>query len=232
MSNTATIEPSIPSFEPVEALRDEQTQLETWVHQSFSALERLHSELNEWQEELTNQQSALDKSQASLAESQTSLARCEVNEQKFTEQNSDLQQELKRCREERSQLEEENTVLAKDYEELDRRHAAVLAELSTVRQFADQMAAAQETQQEQASQQQHRWTGELKEMRQLLERHYELLDEKLTTGPKEPPAEVHQSALPAHVEEATDTDSEHDKEIRRRAKTRRAAKRRESGHSE
>ena len=43
---------------PVEALRGEQFQLETWVLESFASLDSLQSELADWQRDLTRQQAA------------------------------------------------------------------------------------------------------------------------------------------------------------------------------
>ena len=43
---------------PVEALRGEQSQLESWVLESFASLDSLQSELADWQRDLTRQQAA------------------------------------------------------------------------------------------------------------------------------------------------------------------------------
>ena len=43
---------------PVEALRGEQSQLESWVLESFASVDSLQSELADWQRDLTRQQAA------------------------------------------------------------------------------------------------------------------------------------------------------------------------------
>ena len=57
------------TLEPLEALHGEHSQLEAWVHDSFSALEKLHSELTEWQSELARKQTELDLREDSLSRS-------------------------------------------------------------------------------------------------------------------------------------------------------------------
>jgi hypothetical protein len=52
-----------------EALAGEHSQLESWVSESFAAMETLHGELSDWQRELTQQQALLDQRKAAVAES-------------------------------------------------------------------------------------------------------------------------------------------------------------------
>jgi len=75
-----------PSLRPVESLRDEQTQLEAWVHQSFAALERLHSELDEWQRELTRQQADLDATLSNGHDSSEQVQELEKNRDRIEQQ--------------------------------------------------------------------------------------------------------------------------------------------------
>jgi chromosome segregation ATPase len=79
---------STPPLKPVEALRDEQTQLEAWVHQSFAALERLHSDLDEWQQELTRQQADLDENLSNRLDSSEQILQLEKDLDR-TEQERD-----------------------------------------------------------------------------------------------------------------------------------------------
>jgi hypothetical protein len=51
-----------------EALAGEHSQLESWVSESFAAMETLHGELSDWQRELTHQQALFDQRKAAVAE--------------------------------------------------------------------------------------------------------------------------------------------------------------------
>jgi peptidoglycan hydrolase CwlO-like protein len=55
---------------PVQALRGEHSQLETWVRESFATLEALQNDLEEWQRELTRQQAELDQRAAGIADAE------------------------------------------------------------------------------------------------------------------------------------------------------------------
>lgn len=219
MSEFSPTLPTLEAFEPVEAMREEQSQLESWVHQSFAALERLHTELNDWQTELTKQQAELDQSRASLAE-------CESNQQQYVGQINQLQQELESSREEIRQLEEDNAEQLQDFDDLDRQHAAVQAELRTVREFSESMATSLETERKRAEQQHLHWSGELKEMRQLLERQYLILQERATAGTIQPPSDSEDRSTDASVQDGDEVEASCREEIRRRVKSRRTARRR------
>ncbi len=73
-TSTATLVDSFQAtLEPLESLHRGQSQLEAWVQDSFSALEKLHSELTEWQSELARKQTEIDlrENAISRTESQT-----------------------------------------------------------------------------------------------------------------------------------------------------------------
>jgi hypothetical protein len=268
-------QPSGPPLMPVEALRDEHTQLEAWVHQSFSALERLHSELDEWQRELTEQQADLDSNLANkvgsseqfrqleqerdlalqeacqlettLLQCQTSLAALESTQNSASEQQQQLSQQYEQACQEQTQvlkevhqMEEENTAQAQELEELERASAAAQAELNAVREHSEQLSQSLKSEQLRSAEQQEQWSSELKEMRLLLGRQCDLLargsEETSTQDSMEVKIEPisEQNAEPPVREAEKNSSSENsltpkDKridEIRRRAKSRRASKRR------
>jgi hypothetical protein len=268
-------QPSGPPLMPVEALRDEHTQLEAWVHQSFSALERLHSELDEWQRELTEQQADLDSNLANkvgsseqfrqleqerdlalqeacqlettLLQCQASLAALESNQNSANEQQQQLSQQYEQACQEQTQvlkevhqMEEENTAQAQELEELERAAAAAQAELNAVREHSEQLSQSLKSEQLRSAEQQEQWSSELKEMRLLLGRQCDLLargsEETSTQASMEAKIEPipEQNAEPLVREAEKNSSSENsltpkDKridEIRRRAKSRRASKRR------
>ena len=68
MSVSTSIETLREALAPVEALRGEHSQLESWVRESFTAMDALHGELSDWQRDLTRQQAQLDQREAALQE--------------------------------------------------------------------------------------------------------------------------------------------------------------------
>jgi hypothetical protein len=71
-----------------EVLAGEHSQLESWVQESFSAMDGLHTELAEWQRELTRQQAVLDQRESAL----------EDERRKSAEQHRELTEELRELR--------------------------------------------------------------------------------------------------------------------------------------
>jgi hypothetical protein len=68
MSLSTSIETLRSALAPVEALRGEHSQLESWLCESFTAIDALHDELSDWQRDLTRQQALLDQREAALRE--------------------------------------------------------------------------------------------------------------------------------------------------------------------
>nr|MBA3485071.1 hypothetical protein [Pirellulales bacterium] len=68
MSLSTSIETLRSALAPVEALRGEHSQLESWLCESFTAIDALHGELSDWQRDLTRQQALLDQREAALRE--------------------------------------------------------------------------------------------------------------------------------------------------------------------
>ncbi len=227
MARAPILEANVPSLEPVDALRGEQTQLESWVHQSFAALERLHSELNEWQMELTRQQAEFDKKNSSTD--------ANSDQGHYLKQISDLQEELEKSQKEISRLVEEVSAQTREYEELNRHCATVQAELDTVRKHTEQITFTLESERQQEVSERQQRNEEAREMRKLMDRQCRLmeqtpqgassssLDDPLVTI-SEPEA---QSNQPAPKPAKDDCD-----EIRLRAKKRRAANRRKRINSD
>jgi chromosome segregation ATPase len=223
----------IPPLKPVEALRDDQTQLEAWVHQSFAALERLHSELDQWQRELTKQQVDLDESLANGHESSEQL-------EKLQQQCDLAAQQLAQAIQEVRQLEEENGEQVQEIDKLDRQFTAVQAELKVVREHAEQLTQNLESERQRAAEQQQHWSSELKEMRLLLDRQCELMVRESSEEAPQAPGGPESKLGPERTEESQvmeeevsvaasdpmDPEAKRSDEIRRRAKDRRAAKRR------
>lgn len=189
-----------------EALAGEHSQLESWVQESFTAMDSLHSELAEWQRELTRQQAALDQREAASSQDagdheSEALARVE--------------QQLAKANEDARQLEEENAEQLQALQDLDRQLALAKTELKQVHKRAEELNASLGAEREQAAEQHRELTTELRELRRLLERQAALL-ERLTDEPNG-------DADPADGESAMSGGRA--AELLRRATTRRAGRR-------
>ena len=55
-----TLESLQEALDPLGTLQSEQAELGSWIHDSFTALEKLHAELTQWQSELARKETELD----------------------------------------------------------------------------------------------------------------------------------------------------------------------------
>ncbi len=150
---------------PVEELRGEQSQLESWMRESFATLESLHDELSEWQRELARQQEEFDQHVAAAHDGGGAPSGAVV----------ERQDRLARSQDALRHLEEENAEQLHAIAELDRQLIAAEAELRARRATVDELSAALEAQQQRSLEEQRLWAGELRELRRLLERQGEVL---------------------------------------------------------
>ena len=218
MSATSSIESLREALAPVEALRGEHSQLESWVRESFSAMDALHGELSDWQRDLTRQQALLDQREAALKEG---------SEAHESEAVAALDMRLAEAREETRQLEDENAEQLQAIEELDRQLAIMKAEVRLANKHADELTTLIETERERAAEEQGQWTAELREIRCLMERQGAMLDR--LTAPHADDACAGASVGDAAAEEES-ADEAPDvgvraAELRRRANSRRAGRR-------
>ena len=200
---------------PVEALRGEQSQLETWVRDSFTALDSLHGELTEWQRDLTRQQAELDQRDAALADADTERENAVA---------AKLREELAKAHEETRQLEEENGEQLQALDDLDRQLAVALAELKILRKHHEELSVALATERERGADEHRHWTNELKELRRLMERQSAMLDrlagEQTVAAAASPVSNADEQAAEGHSE--PDDVAARTAELRRRANSRRA----------
>jgi chromosome segregation ATPase len=94
-----------------EALAGEHAQLESWLRESFAAMDALYGELYEWQRDLTGQQAQLDQREAALSEPAAATGNDSLIIAKFKEA-------LAAAREQVRQLKHENGVLQESLEDL------------------------------------------------------------------------------------------------------------------
>jgi chromosome segregation ATPase len=211
MVETPSIESLRQALAPVEALRGEQSQLETWVRESFSTMDALHGELSDWQRDLTRQQALLDQREAALAD---------LTQAHEAEAVAKLEQQLAQARDETRQLEDENAEQLQALEELDRQLAIVKAELRMANKHADELS--------------RKLSAELQALRRLLERQGTMLDQ-LTGSPAEHVEEsiavecTSTDCIDEMHGDATQSQGTADvAELRRRANSRRAGQRQPS----
>ncbi len=196
---------------PVEALRGEQSELESWVRESFATLDSLHVELSDWQRDLTRQQALLDQRQAAVDDAGD-----------VAEQLAEYERRLAEAEDEYRQLESENAEQLQTLEEVERQLAVAKAELRV--QHRDMHEHVEERRQ---------WLAELRDMRRTVESQGVLLQrlsERPAAGEGEGAVEVASHATDG-AEEPTAGDDDvacRSAELRRRADSRRAAQRRPS----
>jgi hypothetical protein len=208
------------TLEPLEALHGEHSQLETWVHDSFSALEKLHSELTEWQSELARKQTELDLREDSLSRNESRSN--SVVSSDSSEELALLRQELTESREEAQQLEEENAEQLQELENMELKLVQFDKELKTAQKRYTELTQLLEVERARAAQEQHQWQGEIRDMRRLLEKQCSLLEDRIRDTRESSEADAEQPAEPVANSEAEGTSRT--AELRRRAKSRWAAK--------
>jgi len=205
------------TLEPLEALHGEHSQLEAWVHDSFSALEKLHSELTEWQSELARKQTDLDLREDALSRSGTRTVSGDS-----AEQLAHWQQELAEARAEAQQLEEENAEQLQELENMELQLVQMEKEHKSAQKRSAELAHVLEVERSRAAEEQHQWQGEIRDMRRLLEKQCSLLEDRIrdTRDVSETDSDRTGEAAGDSENEATSRTAE----LRRRAKSRWAAK--------
>jgi septal ring factor EnvC (AmiA/AmiB activator) len=212
------------ALEPVDALRGEHSQLETWIHESTAALEALHEDLTAWQRDLTRQQAELDQRKAALDEAETQAAAEGRDAATLTEKLAKTQGE---CR----QLEEDNADQAQTIGDLERQLVAAQTELRSVRKHVDELADSLDDQRERELDEHRLWASEFRDMRRLLARQGEML---VSLGAAVPPDENDDQDAAASVSAAAEGDEANQAtgdatartaDVRRRGAPRRAHRR-------
>jgi chromosome segregation ATPase len=220
MSTVETLESLQVALEPLEVLQNEQVELGAWIHDSFSALEKLHEELTQWQSELARKETELDLRQDAIGKSKTA----EKGLQKLTTQ---LEQQLAASQLELQQLEEENGEQLQEYEKLEARFTQLEVDCQVVRQRNAELEAALAAERKRTASTTQQCENEIRELRNDFEKHFQQLAEqieKVSLG-----AQEHQesntplSAGAAHAKSA---------ELRRRAQSRREAKRKDDNDNQ
>lgn len=210
-SANETLDSLQATLEPLAALHGQHNQLESWVNDSCQALEKLHGELAEWQNELARKQTELD-----LRED--ALEKCQLQEEELGLQVTKWKTQLEAAQQEARLMEEENSDHLEQLEQLERRCIQLESELKSTQQRSTELTTSLESERARAAEEQKQWKAEFKGMRELLDKQCSLLATQLKPGehPQRPPASG------AKADAATRS-----QELRKRAQTRIAAKRRQ-----
>ena len=216
---TATVVDSLQAtLEPLGSLHGEHSQLESWVHDSFSALEKLHSELTEWQSELARKQTEIDLREDAISriESQTIGGDAE-------EQIAHWQRELAEAREETQLLEEENAEQLQELENMELKFVKMEKELQDAGKRSTEVNQLLELERVRSAEEQNQWQGEFRDMRRMMEKQYSLLEERVRDS-RDSTEGVADSATGPGEGDSNGEATSRTAELRRRAKARLAAK--------
>lgn len=213
-----TVETLQATLEPLEGLHEEHSQLEVWVHDSFAALEKLHSELTEWQSELARKQTELDLREDGIRRSEEQIV-----DGDSAEQIEHWKQELDEARQDTQALEEENTEQLQELESMELTLVQMEKQLQTAEKRSADLTNLLEVERARSDQEQHQWQGEFKEMRRLLDKQCSLLEGRIRDSRDSATDEEGEQSEGSGESDASEAISR-TAELRRRAKMRREAR--------
>ncbi len=201
------MESAHPLTNAIQPLLNEQFEIESCVRDSFAAVEQLQRELTAWQSEL-------ERREADLASDPQSAGA-------DPEEIKQLNEQLSLARDEMRQLEEESAEQLTALEAVERQHAILQAELRVERKRAQELVILLDSERARSAEEHRQWTGELRTMRQMLERQNTVIEELAP----ESPATLNVIDIEAepHAEPQEQAGGERSAELRRRANSRRAA---------
>ena len=213
-----TVDSLQATIEPLESLHGEHSQLEMWVHDSFAALEKLHSELTEWQSELARKQTELD-----LREDDVRRQEERVVDGDAAEQLEHWRHECEETRQETQVLEEENAEQLQELDNLELMVVQLEKRLHSSEKRNADLTQLLEMERTRADQEQHQWQGEFKDMRRLLEKQCSLLEDRIRNSREAAEGSENDPNSEEPGSEAAEAMSR-TAELRRRAKARRSAR--------
>ena len=218
MSTIEAIESLQATLEPIQELWGEHTHMESWVNESFQALETLHSELAEWQSMLSRKQTELDMREDSLEDFRG-------EEKELQEQVDQWESQLTAAREEIQQLEDENAEQLQELESLERNQVLLETEIQSAGIQVEELTAALASEQANSTEGHQQWKDEFQQLRSMLERQFQLLSQQL--GHEEPTVLADQTSIQLETEPSIRS-----AELRRRAESRRAKRLQQQGVEE
>ncbi len=217
-ATSETVDSLQATLEPLGELHEDHSQLEAWVHDSFAALEKLHSELTEWQSELARKQTELDLREDAIRSSEE-----QIIDGDSAEQIEHWKRELEESRNDTKILEEENAEQLQELESMELTLVQMEKQLQTSEKRSADLTNLLEVERARSDQEQHQWQGEFKEMRRLLDKQCSLLEGRIRdsrdTGDDEESGNASGSGDGSSSDSISRT-----AELRRRAKMRREAR--------
>jgi chromosome segregation ATPase len=210
-----TLESLQVALEPLGALQSEQAELGSWIHDSFTALEKLHAELTQWQSELARKETELDLRQ-------DALSKAKVVDKDLQKQVTLLEQQLATARVELQQLEEENGEQLRELENLEARYGELEHKHGIASERVTELEAALAAERERSASECDLWRDEFHELRGDLEKYHQLLAEQVDKVA----ATVQQVGNESHTPLLVGAAHAKSAELRRRAQSRREAKER------
>ncbi|MEM9353781.1 MAG: hypothetical protein AAGA92_12270 [Planctomycetota bacterium] len=201
------MESAQPLTNAIQPLLNEQFEIESCVRDSFSAVEQLHRDLAAWQAELERREAEIGSTPQAAAGD--------------PEEVKQLNEQLTLARDEMRQLEEESAEQLTALEAVERQHAILQAELRVERKRAQELVILLDSERARSAEEHRTWTGELRTMRQMLERQNSVIEELAPESPAT--LNVIDVEADPHAEQPDASGGERSAELRRRANSRRAA---------
>jgi chromosome segregation ATPase len=167
-----TLESLQEALDPLETFQNDQADLGSWIHDSFSALEKLHAELTQWQSELARKETELDLRQDALSKNK-------VTDKELQKQATHLEQQLKMAREELQQLEADNRDQLQEFAVLEARCSDLELKYGVASERVTELEAALTAERERSASECEIWKNEFHSLRGELENHYQLLADQV-----------------------------------------------------
>ncbi len=164
MSTIESLQSLHEVLEPLGVSRNETDDLGDWIHDSFSALEKLHEELTQWQSELARKETELNLRTDALEKSPR-------DKSEVQQQLEKLEGELAAAQEDTRLLEKEKAQQLVDYENLVNKYAQLKSDLHDAHEQIAQLVDTIESQRHRAEKDRELWLSEFRELHAALKEH-------------------------------------------------------------
>lgn len=164
MSTIESLQSLHEVLEPLGVSRNENEDLGEWIHDSFSALEKLHEELTQWQSELARKETELNLRTDALEKSPR-------DQTEVQHQIDQLEGDLATAREDARLLEKEKAQQLVDYENLVSKYAQIKSDLHDAHEQVAQLVDTIESQRHSAEKDRELWQKEFRDLHNALEKH-------------------------------------------------------------
>lgn len=195
------------ALDPLGTLQSEQAELGSWIHDSFSALEKLHEELTQWQSELARKETDLDLRQ-------DALGRFKTTDKELQKQVTELEEQLAVSQESSRQFEQRNGEQLRELERIEVRCGELEVQHNVACERITELEATLAAERQRSASESEVWKKEFQSLRRDLEKYYQLLTDQVEKVAASVSHDAHTplSAGAAHAKCA---------ELRRRAQSRR-----------